>query len=103
MLSWTMHGRNQSDPSLAPEARAVVGHGQREENEEKEYRRNDDELDQALASAPDVHKEEGDEKRLDGSDGQSDGGVEWAKIDAGGDDGQGGSGEKRKPDHDVGS
>ena len=66
---------------LAPEAGAVVGHGEGEQEEEEEYGRDDDQLEQFFVSAFEVHKEESDQQRFGGGDDEGDGGVEAAEVD----------------------
>ena len=73
-----------------------------EKNEEEEYGRDDDQLEKFFVRTLDVHEEKSDEQRFDGGDGESDGGIEMAEIDACGENCQSGSGEQREPDSDVG-
>src|SRR5579872_1303170 len=76
-------GATIQNRALAPEASAVVGHGEGQEDEEEEYRGDYYQLQELFACAFQVHEEERDQQRFRGGDNEGDGGVEDSEIDLG--------------------
>ena len=86
---------------LAPQAGGVVGHGQAQQQQQEEDGSDDHQLGKFFAGVIDVHEKEGDEGCFDGGDTECDGGVEGAKIERGGKDGESRADQERDENREV--
>lgn len=93
----------RADGHLAPEAGAVIGHAQGQQNEEEEDGAGNDQAGQLFVRVLYVHEEQDDEDRFEGGNAQGDDGVGGAEIHESYGGSEAGADQQDDPDQDRGA